>query len=65
MRTNRWPKREIVARRYYRPKGFPRYTGCVELTLECGHSEFRKRSRDPARTARCWNCHLEGLMPEE
>jgi len=56
---NTYPLREIIARRYYHPESAPIGTGAVELTLVCGHSEFRKRSRDPGVQARCWLCHLD------
>ncbi len=55
------PLREITGRNYFRPKSAPIGTGSVELTLSCGHHEFRKRSRDPGLRARCWACHTEAL----
>lgn len=59
--TNTHPLREITARHYYSPSSAPKGTGSVELTLECGHSEFRKRSAEPGRRARCWACYMDGL----
>lgn len=64
---NRWPLREIVARKYYRTAGAKLGSGSVELSLSCGHTEFRKRSGEPHVRARCWDCHMDGLgcdLPE-
>ena len=59
--TNRWPLRRITVRYHYEHKSAPAGTGSVELTLECGHAEFRKRSAEPKRQARCWACYMDGL----
>ncbi len=54
------PLREVIARHHYRLDGAPIGTGRTELTLSCGHLEFRKRSREPRLRARCWACHVDG-----
>ncbi len=59
--SNRWPLRRITVRYYYESKSAPTGTGSVELTLECAHAEFRKRSAEPKHQARCWACYLESL----
>ncbi len=61
MMINNWPLREIVARHYYRLKGARVGEGRSELTLSCGHLEFRKRSMEPTLRARCWACYVDGL----
>lgn len=63
---NKHPLRRITVRYYYEHPSAPTGTGSVELTLECGHAEFRKRSAEPGRRARCWACYIDGLdKPEQ
>lgn len=63
--TNNYPLREIIARRYYRMPNAKIGTGSVELTLNCGHGEFRSRNKEPHVRARCWACHIDGLDTDD
>lgn len=51
-----YPLRDIAKRRIYRSPSHPHGTYSVVVTLECGHEQYYKGSREPKRSARCQEC---------
>lgn len=53
--------RKVTGRSYYHPKYAAANAGGVELTLECGHKQRRKRSAEPGPNAKvkCTECYYD------
>lgn len=51
--------RLVVERIRYATRQFGRDGSLVDLKLECGHTETRKGSVEPASRVRCTACQLE------